>query len=93
MGGVIVGDDMDVEIGRALLTDQLEEGEPFLMTSLPRPPCLVPEDWRDGARLWQAVCFLRERRSRGETQLVPVVHRRDPRACVATATRLAARRA
>jgi len=36
MGGVIVGDDMDVEIGRGLLVDQLEEGEPFLMTSLPR---------------------------------------------------------
>jgi hypothetical protein len=32
MGGVIVGNDMDGEIGRALLIDQLEEGEPFLMT-------------------------------------------------------------
>src|SRR6516162_7437166 len=31
MGGVIVGDDVDVEIGRALLIDQLEEGEPLLM--------------------------------------------------------------
>jgi hypothetical protein len=36
MGGVIVGDNMDVEIRWALLIDQLEEGEPFLMTSLPR---------------------------------------------------------
>jgi len=32
MGGVVVGDDMDGEIGRALLIDQLEEGQPFLMT-------------------------------------------------------------
>jgi hypothetical protein len=32
MGGVIVGNDMDVEIGRALLIDQPDEGEPFLMT-------------------------------------------------------------
>jgi hypothetical protein len=28
--------------------------------SLPRRRCSVPEDWRDGARLWQAVCWLRE---------------------------------
>src|SRR4029077_15553478 len=32
MGGVIVGDDVDVETGRALLIDQLKKGEPFLMT-------------------------------------------------------------
>jgi transposase len=61
--------------------------------SLPRRRCLVPEDWRDGARLWQAVCLLKEWLGRGEAQLVPVVHRRDPRARVATATSLAARRA
>ncbi|HEX3523543.1 MAG TPA: hypothetical protein VHT52_15815 [Stellaceae bacterium] len=28
--------------------------------SLPRRRCSVPQDWRDGARLWQAVCWLRE---------------------------------
>jgi hypothetical protein len=32
MGGGIVGESMNVEIGWALLIDQLEEGEPFLMT-------------------------------------------------------------
>ena len=32
MGGVIVGDDVDVEFGGALLIDQFEKGEPFLMT-------------------------------------------------------------
>jgi len=32
MGGVIVGDDMGVELGWALVIDQLEEGQPFLMT-------------------------------------------------------------
>ena len=32
MGGVIVGNDVDVEIGRALLVDQIEKGQPFLMT-------------------------------------------------------------
>ena len=47
----------------------------------------------DGARLWQAVCFLRERLMPATAQLVPVVHRRDPRARVATATSLAARHA
>jgi len=47
-------------------------------------------DWRDSARLWQAVCFLRERLMPATAQLVPVVHRRDPRARVATVTRLAA---
>jgi len=36
---------------------------------------------------------LEERLSRAETQLVPVVHRRDPRAGAATAPSLAARRA
>jgi hypothetical protein len=36
MGGVIVGDNMDVEISWALLIDQSEEGETYLMTSLPR---------------------------------------------------------
>jgi hypothetical protein len=29
--------------------------------SLPRRRCFVLERWRDGARLWQAVCWLRER--------------------------------
>ena len=32
MSGVIVGNDVDVEFGRALLIDQFEKGEPFLMT-------------------------------------------------------------
>ena len=32
MSGVIVGNNVDVEIGRALLVDQFEKGEPFLMT-------------------------------------------------------------
>ena len=32
MSGVIVGNDVDVEIGRALLVDQFEKGQPFLMT-------------------------------------------------------------
>src|SRR5215470_4394211 len=32
MGGVIVGNDVDVEIGRALLIDEIEKGQPFLMT-------------------------------------------------------------
>jgi len=27
----------------------------------PRLSCFVSEDWRDGARLWQAVCLLEER--------------------------------
>jgi hypothetical protein len=27
----------------------------------PRLSCFVSEDWREGARLWQAVCWLRER--------------------------------
>src|SRR3984893_16890114 len=31
MGGVIVGDDMDVEIGRGLGIDGFEKGEPLLM--------------------------------------------------------------
>src|SRR5689334_13893648 len=31
MGGVIVGDDVDVEIGRGLLIDGFEEGQPLLM--------------------------------------------------------------
>ena len=31
MGGVIVGDDMDVEIGRGLGIDGFEEGQPLLM--------------------------------------------------------------
>jgi hypothetical protein len=36
MGGVIVGDDVDVEIGRGLLIDGFEKGEPLLVASLPR---------------------------------------------------------
>src|SRR5258707_12783375 len=32
-----------------------------VIQSLPRRRCFVPEDWRDGARLWQAVSFLKER--------------------------------
>src|SRR5262245_13064056 len=32
MSGVIVGNDVDVEIGRALPVDQFKKGEPFLMT-------------------------------------------------------------
>src|SRR6266852_4172781 len=59
----------------------------------PRLSCCVPEDWRDGARLWQAVSFLKERLLQAQSQLVPVVHRRDPRARAATVTSLAERRA
>jgi hypothetical protein len=33
MGGVIVGDDGDVEIGRGLVIDGFEKGEPLLMAS------------------------------------------------------------
>ena len=32
MSGVIVGNDVNVEIGRALLVDEFEKGQPFLMT-------------------------------------------------------------
>ena len=32
MSGVIVGNNVDVEIGRALLIDQFEKPQPFLMT-------------------------------------------------------------
>ena len=53
--------------------------------SLPRRRCFVSEDWRDGVRLWQAVEWLwQQRRMREAAQLVPVVHRRDPRARAAT---------
>ena len=31
MGGVIVGDDVDVEIGRGLLIDGFEKGQPLLV--------------------------------------------------------------
>jgi hypothetical protein len=60
--------------------------------SSPPRKCFVSEDWRYGTRLWQAGCFLRERLVPVTAQLVPVVHRRDPRGCDATATSLAARR-
>jgi transposase len=30
------------------------------LAARPRRRCLVPEDWRDGVRLWQAVCLLKE---------------------------------
>ena len=33
----------------------------FFRQSLPRRRCFVSEDWRDGVRLWQAVCWLGER--------------------------------
>ena len=36
MGGTIVGDDVDVEIGRGLLIDGFEKGEPLLVARLPR---------------------------------------------------------
>jgi hypothetical protein len=38
--GVIVRNNMDVEIGRALLIDQFEKGEPLLMT-VARPRWLI----------------------------------------------------
>ena len=61
---------------------------------LPRRRCCVPKDWRDGARLCQALEMLRQRLlMREEAQLVPVAHRRDPRAGAATPASLAARRA
>ena len=62
--------------------------------SLPLRRCFVSEDWRDGARLWHAIEMLQQRRRmREEVQLVPVVHRRDPRARDATPASPAARRA
>ncbi len=61
--------------------------------SSPPRKCFVSEDWRDGVRLWQAVEWLwQQRRMREAAQLVPVVHRRDPRARAATPASLAARR-
>jgi hypothetical protein len=36
VGGLIVGNDADVEFGGTLLIDPFEKGEPFLMTRLPR---------------------------------------------------------
>ena len=36
MGGVIVGNDVDVEIGWGLVIDGFEEGQPLLMARLPR---------------------------------------------------------
>jgi transcriptional regulator with XRE-family HTH domain len=42
------------------------------------PTCLVPEEWRDSARLWQAVGWLRERLVRAPRSSIPVVQRRDP---------------
>jgi hypothetical protein len=38
VGGLIVDNDIDGEIGRALLIDLLEKGEPFLMTDDCAPP-------------------------------------------------------
>jgi hypothetical protein len=61
---------------------------------LSRRKCCVPEHWCDSPSVWQAVEWLQRRLADGGTaQLVPVVHRRDPRARAATATSLAARRA
>src|SRR5438094_2632077 len=79
-------------IFRSLLVFVLEK---FIGSNnlLSRRKCLVPEDWRDSGRLWQAVGLLKERLLRVRTQLVPVVHRRDPRDRAATATSPAARRA
>src|ERR1700738_2325245 len=36
MGGIIVGNDVDWEIGWGLVIDGFEEGQPLLMASLPR---------------------------------------------------------
>jgi len=59
-----------------------------------RLSCCVPEHWCDSPSVWQAVEWLQLRLADGGTaQLVPVVHRRDPRARAAIATGLAARRA
>jgi hypothetical protein len=60
--------------------------------SLPRRRCLVPEDWRDGPRLWQAVEWLKQRLRPSQAQLVPVVHGKDPCARSATPASLAGRR-
>ena len=54
------------------------------LTNGPRPACFVSEDWRDSTRLWQAIEWLRPELRPGEAQLVPVVHRGDPRAGAAT---------
>jgi hypothetical protein len=45
---------------RHLIAKPWQEARPGVQ-SLPRPSCFVSEDWRDGVRLWQAVCWLRER--------------------------------
>lgn len=56
-----------------------------------RRRCSIPQDWRDSSRLRCAIKRLEQRRRmREEVQLVPAVHRRDPRAGAATATSLAA---
>ena len=64
----------------------------YIPNSLPRRRCFVSEDWRDGVRLWQAIERLRRQLRPDQAQLVPIVHRRDPRAGAATAASLAARR-
>ena len=47
---------------RGFATHLLEQKTDIrIIQSLPRRKCFVPDDWRDGARLWQALCFLRER--------------------------------
>ncbi len=72
-----------------VLRSQIHRKKP---NSLPRRRCFVSEDWRDGVRLWQAIERLRRQLRPDQAQLVPIVHRRDPRAGAATAASLAARR-
>ena len=63
MGGVIVGDDVDVKISRGLLIDGFEEGEPLLMASLPRR--------RPGARGQAGDQFTLEIIERGKQEPAP----------------------
>ena len=63
MSGVIVGNDVDIEIGRSLLVDQFQKGQPFLMTSLPRR--------RPGARRQMSDQLAVEIIERGEQEPAP----------------------
>src|SRR5258705_11801652 len=54
---------LDETVGAPLSRRRPGPIDPLLVPSTdgPRLSCFVPEDWRDGGRLWQAVSFLKER--------------------------------
>jgi hypothetical protein len=66
MGGVIVGNDVDVEIGWGLVIDGFEEGQPLLMARLPRR--------RPGARRQAGDQLALERVERGKQGQGTVPH-------------------